>query len=122
MADEALEAMAAALQRASAIQDAEKRFMKTAEAYLRFARERFALYTFIMDRVRETHGSAEAKRVWNLLLEAASGVSGRPDDTAAAVTTWSFLHGYAVLEHSGAFGISGPRGALEHGLTAFLTI
>jgi AcrR family transcriptional regulator len=49
MADEALEAMAAALQRASAIQDAEKRFMKTAEAYLRFARERFALYTFIMD-------------------------------------------------------------------------
>jgi AcrR family transcriptional regulator len=121
MADEALEAMAAALQRASAIQDAEKRFMKTAEAYLRFARERFALYTFIMDRVRETHGSAEAKRVWNLLLEAASGISGHPDDTAAAVATWSFLHGYAVLEHSGAFGASGPKGALERGLTAFLT-
>jgi AcrR family transcriptional regulator len=121
MADEALEAMAAALQRASAIQDAEKRFMKTAEAYLRFARERFALYTFIMDRVRETHGSAEAKRVWNLLLEAASGISGHPDDTAAAVATWSFLHGYAVLEHSGAFGASGPKGALERRLTAFLT-
>jgi hypothetical protein len=76
----------------------------------------------VSQRLRETHDSAVAKRVWNLLLEAASGVSGRPDDTAAAVTTWSFLHGYAVLEHSGAFGISGPRGALEHGLTAFLTI
>src|SRR4249920_517912 len=58
---------------------------KTAEAYLRFARERFALYRFIMDRVRETHGSAVVKRVWNLLLEAASGISGQPNDTAAAV-------------------------------------
>ena len=46
--------------------------------------------------------------------------SGRPDDTAAALATWSFLHGYAVLEHSGAFGASGPKGALERGLTAFL--
>lgn len=121
MADEALEAMSVALQRASAFQDAEKRFRKTAEAYLRFARERFALYSFIMDRVPETHGSAVAKRVWNLLLEAASGISGQSDDTAAAVATWSFLHGYAVLEHSGAFGVSGPKGALERGLTAFLT-
>jgi hypothetical protein len=62
-----------------------------------------------------------AKSVWDLLLEAASGISGQPDDTAAAVATWSFLHGYAVLEHSGAFGASGPKGALERGLTAFLT-
>ena len=120
VAYEALEAMSVALQRASAFQDAEKRFRKTAEAYLRFARDRFALYSFIMDRVRETHGSAEAKRVWNLLLGAASAISGQPDDTAAAVATWSFLHGYAVLEHSGAFGASGPKGALQLGLTAFL--
>src|ERR1022692_4474537 len=91
------------------------------KAYLRFARERFALYSSIMDRVRETHGSSVAKSVWDLLLEAASGISGQPDDTAAAVATWSFLHGYAVLEHSGAFGASGPKGALERGLTAFLT-
>lgn len=121
MADEALRAMAAELQRASAVQDAESRFRETAEAYLRFARERFALYSFVMDRVPKTHGSAVARRVWNLLLEAASGISAQPDDTAAAVATWSFLHGYAVLEHSGAFGVSGPKGGLERGLTAFLT-
>jgi hypothetical protein len=41
------------------------------------------------------------------MLEAASGVSGQPDDTAAAFATWSFLHGYATLEHAGAFGASG---------------
>jgi len=54
-------------------------------------------------------------------LEAASGVSGKPDDTAAAVATWSFLHGYVTLEHSGAFGASGPKGGLERGLEAFVS-
>jgi AcrR family transcriptional regulator len=82
VADEVLKAMAARLQIAAAVEDAESRFRQTAEAYLGFARDRFALYRFIMDRVTETHGSAVAKGLWNSLLEAASGVSGRPDDTA----------------------------------------
>jgi AcrR family transcriptional regulator len=121
VADEVMRAMTAELQRTAALKDPESRFRRTAEAYLRFARERFELYRFIMDRVTETHGSDVAKGLWNLLLDAASEVSGQTDDTAAAVATWSFLHGYAVLEHSGAFGASGPKGALERGLTAFLT-
>lgn len=121
VAEEALRAMLAALQGAANILDSEARFRATAEAYLHFARERFALYTFIMERVSQTHGTAASKAVWNLLLEAASGVSGQQDDTAAAVATWSFLHGYAMLGHSGAFGISGPKGGLERGMTAFLT-
>ena len=37
------------------------------------------------------------KAVWNLLIEAASGVSGHPDD---------HLHGYVTLERSGAFGVN----------------
>ena len=121
VAHEALRAMFVELQRAAAIPDSEGRFRETANAYLRFARERFALYSFLMSRVPETHGSGLAKAVWNLLLDAASGVSGQPDDTGAAVATWSFLHGYAVLEHSGGFGASGPRHGLERGMTAFLT-
>jgi hypothetical protein len=48
--------------------------------------------------------SIVGKAVSNLLIGAANGVSGRPDDTAAAVAIWSFLHGYGTLEHSGAFG------------------
>jgi AcrR family transcriptional regulator len=121
VADEVMRAMTAALQSTAALKDPESRFRGTAKIYLRFARERFELYRFIMDRVAETHGSEVANGLWNLLLDAASGVSGQTDDTAAAVATWSFLHGYAVLEHSGAFGASGPKGALERGLTAFLT-
>ena len=121
VANEALQAMLAGLQSAAAIPDSEGRFRETAQAYLRFARERFALYSFLMSRVPETHGSDLAKAVWNLLLEAASGVSGQPNDTSAAVATWSFLHGYAVLEHSGGFGASGPRYGLERVMTAFLT-
>ena len=65
--------------------------------------------------------SKAGKVVWNLLLEAASGVSGQPDDTAAAVATGSLLHSYATLEHSGAFGTFGPKGGLELGAAAFLS-
>ena len=110
------------LRAASVTADPDTRFRRTADAYLRFARERFSLYTFVVQNgLSKTYGSKASKAVWNLLLEAASGVSGQPDDTAAAVAVWSFLHGYATLEHAGAFGASGPKGGLERGVEAFLT-
>jgi AcrR family transcriptional regulator len=110
------------LRAASATADPDARFRRTADAYLRFARERFSLYTFVVQNgISKTYGSKASKAVWNLLLEAASGVSGQSDDTAAAVAVWSFLHGYATLEHAGAFGASGPKGGLERGVEAFLT-
>jgi len=122
IAEEVLNAMLGALQVAAEIADPEARFRRTVDAYLRFARERFSLYSFVVqDRIPATYGLKAGKAVWNLLLEAASGVSGQPDDTAAAVATWSFLHGYATLEHSGAFGASGPQGGLELGVEAFLS-
>ena len=109
------------LQDVSATADPDTRFRRTVDAYLRFAHERFALYTFVVQNgLSKTYGSKASKAVWNLLLEAASGVSGQPDDTAAAVAVWSFLHGYATLEHAGAFGASGPKGGLERGVEAFL--
>jgi AcrR family transcriptional regulator len=120
VAEEALRAMLAELQTAAITTDSESRFRETVDAYLRFARKRFSVYSFIMNRIPKTHGSGVGKAVWNLLLEAASGVSGKPDDTAAAVATWSFLHGYVTLEHSGAFGASGPKGGLDLGVAAFL--
>ncbi len=122
VAEEILNVMLDKLQAASEIADPDRRFRRTADAYLRFARERFPLYAFVLqNHLPETYGSKVGKAVWNLLLEAASGVSGHPDDTAAAVATWSFLHGYATLEHSGAFGASGPKGGLELGVAAFLS-
>ena len=121
VAEEVLSAMWAELQTASEGPDPDTRFRGTVDAYLRFARDRFTLYSLIVqNRLPGTYGSKAGKAVWNLLLEAASGVSGQRDDTAAAVATWSFLHGYATLEHSGAFGASGPRGGLERGVEAFL--
>jgi AcrR family transcriptional regulator len=121
VAEEVLNAMLGELQAASEIADPETRFRRTVDAYLRFVRERFPLYSFVMqNRLPKMYGSKTGKALWNLLLGAASGVSGQPDDTAAAVATWSFLHGYATLEHSGAFGASGPKGGLELGVAAFL--
>jgi AcrR family transcriptional regulator len=122
VADEILNVMLGELQAGAATSDPETRFRRTVDAYLHFARERFPLYSFVMQNpFPETYRSKTGKAVWNLLLEAASGVSGQPDDTAAAVATWSFLHGYATLEHSGAFGASGPKGGLERGVEAFLS-
>jgi AcrR family transcriptional regulator len=122
VAEEILTIMLGEFRTASATADTAKMFRRMTDAYLRFARERFPLYAFVMqNRHPERYGSGAGKAVWNLLLEAASGVSGQPDDTAAAVATWAFLHGYATLEHSGAFGPSGPKGGLERGVEAFLS-
>ncbi len=106
---------------ASATTEPDAKFRRVADAYLRFARERFPLYAFVVQDRVSRYQSAAGKALWNVLLDAASGVSGQPDDTAAAVATWSFLHGYATLEHSGAFGKSGPKGGLERGIDAFLS-
>ncbi len=120
VAEAASSAMLAELQTTSVGADPESRFKAVADAYLHFARERFRLYAFLMHRIPQTHGSAVSKALWNVVLEATSAVSGQPDDTAAAVATWSLLHGYATLEHAGAFGASGPKGGLELGIAAFL--
>ncbi len=121
IAEAILRLMYAELAFASALSDPETRFTEMAAAYLRFARKRYALYAFLMqDRLHGAYGSHSGKEVWNLLLESASQISGRPDDTSAAVATWSFLHGYVTLKHAGGFGESGPRGGLELGLRAFL--
>jgi AcrR family transcriptional regulator len=106
---------------ASATADPDARFQSVADIYLRFARERFPLYAFVVQDRIARYQSAAGKALWNVLLDGASAVSGKPDDTAAAVATWSFLHGYATLEHSGAFGKSGPKGGLERGIEAFLS-
>ena len=121
VAEEVLSALRSELQSASENPDPDTRFRLMAGAYLRFARERFPLYALIVqNRIPGTYGSKAGKAVWNLLVEVTSAISGQNDDTAAAVATWSFLHGYATLEHSGAFGASGPRDGLERGLEAFL--
>ena len=97
------------------------RFREVLNAYLRFARERSRLYSFLMQNHNpEVYGSHAGKAMWNLLLGAVSDVSGQADDTASTVATWSFLHGYATLEHAGAFGGSGPKGGLERGVEALL--
>lgn len=106
----------------SASRNPATRFRSMVEVYLRFARERFPLYTFVVQHNHpERYASGMGKAVWDLIVKTASAVSGQPDDTAAAVATWAFLHGYATLEHSGAFGPSGPKGGLERGLEAFLS-
>ena len=83
-----LAAVLAALPTASESEDPGTGFRQTAEAYLRFAREHFSLYALVMqNRLSRAYETEAGQDVWNLLVAVASDVSGRPDDTAAAVAT-----------------------------------
>ena len=68
---EIMNVMLTKFEAASATADPDIRFRRTLDAYLRFARERFPLYAFVMqDGLSKTCGSKAGKAVWNLLLAA----------------------------------------------------
>lgn len=122
VAEEIMKVMLVQFRTASAAKNPERRFRRVVAIYLDFARRRFWLYSFVIQHNHpERYASGAGKAVWDLIVDVVSDVSERPDDTAAAVATWAFLHGYATLEHSGAFGPSGPKGGLERGVEAFLS-
>lgn len=122
VAETIMNAMLVEFRAASAISEPEARFRRIADVYLRYARERFSSYEFVMKHSHpERYATGAGKAIWDLIVDAASAVSGRADDTDAAVAVWAFLHGYAILEHSGAFGKSGPKGGLQRGIQAFIS-
>jgi AcrR family transcriptional regulator len=106
------------LQEAVQERGSQRELTAVATAYLTFAHDYPELYALLMRRLQPPTPKTPAKNLWNFLLEVVSELTQQPDDTAAAVALWSFLHGYASLEHSGMFGDSGPRGALTLGLRA----
>lgn len=110
------------LRRHARVSEPEAAFREMAEAYLRFARRRPALYFFVMDFQVAGHNPPcdPGKQLWNLVLHRVGALSGDPDDTAGAVAAWAFLHGFAVLEKSGQFGKSGPKNGFDRGLEALV--
>jgi AcrR family transcriptional regulator len=119
--EEVLRRMRRELDRPPGLSEPKARFREMANAFVRFARKNDGLYSYVSQgRLGAHYGSPEGKAIWNRLLHTVSDVSGKPDDTPSAVAVWSFLHGYSTLENSGAFGASGPKGAFEVGLRAFL--
>jgi AcrR family transcriptional regulator len=96
-------------------------FIAIARAYLLFAKHNPGLYSLMMTKAGPASPDEGAgKDLWNFVLLLMSQVTKKSNDTPAAVAFWSFLHGYSVLETSGMFGASGPKGGLEVGLEAFL--
>ena len=64
VAEEGLNVLMRELQVASSAADPDTKFRRTADAYLRFARERFPLYTFLVqNRLPATYGSETGKAV-----------------------------------------------------------
>ena len=97
-------------------------FFAAAHSYLNYVRAQPHLYSLLV-RPREPYGAepGPAKDLWEEVLSIVGGVTGNPDDTAAAVAFWAYLHGFALLEQSGQFGESGPKGGFERGLAALLS-
>lgn len=96
VAEEVWNVMLRELQAVAAAADPASKFRGTAEAYVRFVRQRFPLYMFLLrHRPSKTYGSKASKAVWNLLLNAVSGVSEQPDNPL-------------VLSRSGPFSTGMP--------------
>lgn len=119
LADEAARALHAVMQHASSGQRNGTALTAASQAYLAFARERAELYGLLhVPRPPVQAQPGAAKDLWNFVLQLVGGVTGRDDDTSGAVAVWAYLHGFASLERSGLFGLSGPRGGFERGLDA----
>ena len=89
--------------------------------YRQFAVRHPGLYRKLLaPRPYRAEPESPFKQLWNTFLRLVSTVTGKPDDTDAAVAVWSFLYGYMALEQSGQFGPSGPKGGFEAGVAALL--
>lgn len=96
-------------------------FVAAAHSYLNYARAHPHLYALLVrPRAPYVAELGPGKDLWEEVLSIVGGVTGNPDDTAGAVAFWAYLHGFALLEQSGQFGESGPRGGFERGLGALL--
>ncbi len=101
---------------------AREAFVAAAHAYREYAHAEPHLYALLLrERAPYVAGPGPGKDLWNTVLALVGGVTGNPDDTAAAVVFWAFIHGFVGLERSGQFGSSGPKGGFERGLGALLT-
>lgn len=93
-----------------------------AHAYLAYAREHPHLYALLLrPKAPYIAQPGPGKDLWNVVLTLVGAVTGDPDDTAATVAFWAYLHGFTLLEQSGQFGSSGPKGGFERGLEALVS-
>ncbi|WP_180970151.1 TetR/AcrR family transcriptional regulator [Deinococcus planocerae] len=119
--DRAALALDGALREASRDRPPGEALRAAAHAYLGYSRAHPHLYGLLLaPRPPAPAGPGPGKDLWNVVLHLVGAVTGDPDDTAAAVAYWAFLHGYVQLERSGQFGASGPRGGFERGLDALV--
>ncbi len=116
--DLAVRDLHAAVRHAAQGQTPEAAFRAAAQSYLDYARVHPHLYSLVLAPKAVYSPSGPDKDLWDEVLAIIGALTGDPDDTAAAVAFWAFLHGFALLSGSGQFGPSGPRGGLERGLEA----
>jgi AcrR family transcriptional regulator len=119
--DHAARDLHAAMSQAATNRGGHEALHAAAHAYVEYARSHPHLYGLLLaPRAPGLAGPGAGKDLWNHVLTLIEGVTHTPDDTDAAVALWAFLHGFAVLDRSGQFGLSGPRSGFERGLSSFI--
>lgn len=118
---QATQELYAVMKSAAEGKDPQEAFLEAGTAYYAYAREQPQLYALLLrDGQVYTAEPGAGKALWDEVLHIVGAVTGDPDDTAATVAFWAFLHGFIALERAGRFGPSGPKGGLERGLRALL--
>jgi AcrR family transcriptional regulator len=121
MADEAGKMMLAAMQKAVGTQLGLVAVRAVAKTYLKFARQRPALYALKMRYCKDENDEPDShKQLWDAMLALVAGMQGPWPLEDLAVTLWAYLHGLVALDQADLLEGRKPEVAVEVGLDVFL--
>lgn len=121
LADEAGRLLLQHLEAAMRGEDTLADILAAAQAYLRFARERPAVYEVMMRWCR--HDGTEPPShtaVWDRVLAMAAALPGQRDDAQLAHALWAYMHGLVELDRAGMMSAAEVDQTLAFGLAVFV--
>ena len=121
MADEAGRVLLVAMQKAVGQKVGVDAIRAVAKTYLKFARQRPALYELKMRYCKDESQEPEShQQLWDAMLGLVDGLQGPWAAEDLAMTLWAYLHGLVELDRADMLDGRKPEVAVEVGLDVFL--
>lgn len=121
MADEAGRVLLVAMQKAVGKKAGVDAIRAVAKTYLKFARQRPALYELKMRYCKDESQEPEShQQLWDAMLALVDGLQGPWSAEDLAMTLWAYLHGLVELDRADMLDGRKPEVAVEVGLDVFL--
>ncbi len=100
----------------------EQALLHMSRAYLHFSRTNRALYEIFMAcRAKSMEDHQAHEQLWTFVVSRVAQLCGAAEAPKAAVALWAFLHGYASLEAADALSDAKPASSFEFGLKAWVS-